>query len=157
MLLAVALATGVYTGSVVAPPASADNRGLHHGLVQNVYTMHQQAACTQNVRVSPRLQLAAQWHSRDVLNNRDLGGDVGSDGSTVPQRAAAAGYRGDVAETVAVWPALAISGLELLNLWYDNPDYRRIMQDCANTDIGVWSENALDRTVVVAVYGRPAV
>jgi hypothetical protein len=28
------------------------------------------------------------------------------------------------------------------------------MQDCANTDIGVWSANSLDRTVVVAVYGR---
>jgi hypothetical protein len=30
------------------------------------------------------------------------------------------------------------------------------MQDCRNTAIGVWSENSLDRTVVVAVYGQPA-
>jgi hypothetical protein len=28
------------------------------------------------------------------------------------------------------------------------------MQDCAFTEIGVWSENSLDRTVVVAVYGH---
>jgi hypothetical protein len=30
-----------------------------------------------------------------------------------------------------------------------------IIRDCANTNIGVWSDNALDRTVVVAVYGQP--
>jgi hypothetical protein len=29
------------------------------------------------------------------------------------------------------------------------------MQNCANTAIGVWSENSLDRTVVVAVYEQP--
>ncbi len=28
------------------------------------------------------------------------------------------------------------------------------MADCSNVDIGVWSANALDRTVVVAVYGK---
>jgi hypothetical protein len=56
---------------------------------------------------------------------------------------------------VAINPALAISGLDLLNRWYYNPDYLAIMQNCANTEIGVWSENSLDRTVVVAVYGHP--
>jgi hypothetical protein len=60
-----------------------------------------------------------------------------------------------VAETVAINPALAISGIEILNQWYYAPAYRAIMQDCANTAIGVWSENSLDRTVVVAVYGQP--
>jgi hypothetical protein len=30
------------------------------------------------------------------------------------------------------------------------------MQDCANTAIGVWSANSLSRSVVVAVYGQPA-
>jgi len=29
------------------------------------------------------------------------------------------------------------------------------MRDCAYTQIGVWSANSLDRTVVVAVYGNP--
>jgi hypothetical protein len=29
------------------------------------------------------------------------------------------------------------------------------MQNCAYTTMGVWSENSLDRTVVVAVYGHP--
>jgi hypothetical protein len=29
------------------------------------------------------------------------------------------------------------------------------MSDCANSQMGVWSENSPDRTVVVAVYGQP--
>jgi hypothetical protein len=90
-----------------------------------------------------------------VLKNRDLNGDIGSDGSTPQNRADAAGFRGVVDETVAINPAIAISGIELLNQWYYNPAYMAIMQNCANTEIGVWSENSLDRTVVVAVYGRP--
>ena len=56
---------------------------------------------------------------------------------------------------MAINPALAISGIEILNQWYYDPVDFAIMSDCANTAIGVWSENSLDRTVVVAVYGRP--
>jgi hypothetical protein len=60
-----------------------------------------------------------------------------------------------VAETVAINPALAISGVELINQWYYNPAYLAIMRNCAYTKIGVWSLNSVDRTVVVAVYGQP--
>jgi hypothetical protein len=57
---------------------------------------------------------------------------------------------------VAGNPALAISGIELINQWYYNPAYLAIMANCSYAQIGVWSENSLDRTVVVAVYGAPA-
>ena len=89
------------------------------------------------------------------MNNRALDGDIGSDGSTVQDRANAAGFPGSVAETVAINPALAISGMELINQLYNNPDYLAIMKDCSHSVMGVWSENSLDRTVVVAVYGNP--
>jgi uncharacterized protein YkwD len=125
-------------------------------VVANVYTIQHNAGCTNDIRIDPRLRQAAQWHADDVLANRGLDGDIGSDGSTPEQRAAAAGFRGAVAETVAITPALAISGVELMNQWFYNPAYLAIMQNCANTAIGVWSENSLDRTVVVAVYGQPA-
>ncbi|WP_407663855.1 CAP domain-containing protein [Mycobacterium shottsii] len=138
-----------------APAAHADNKRLNDGVVANVYTIQHQAGCTSELRIDPRLQLAAQWHTNDVLGNRALDGDIGSDGSTPSDRAAAAGFRGYVAETVAINPALAISGVELINQWYNNPDYLAIMRDCKYTAIGVWSENSLDRTVVVAVYGSP--
>jgi uncharacterized protein YkwD len=142
----------------VGLPASAhaDNTRLNNSVVANVYTIQHQAGCTNNVRMDPQLQLAAQWHADDMMANRNLDGDIGSDGSTVTDRARAAGFRGNVAETVAINPAIAISGIELLNQWYYNPAYMAIMSNCANSLMGVWSENSLDRTVVVAVYGVPA-
>lgn len=149
------LATLITTGVVTAASGEADNRRLNNGVIANVYTVQHQHGCTNNVVMNPQLQLAAQWHAQDVLANRALDGDVGSDGSSAQDRANAAGYRGIVAETVAINPALAINGIDILNQWYQRPDYMAIMSDCANTQMGVWSENSLDRSVVVAVYGRP--
>jgi uncharacterized protein YkwD len=146
----------VVAGAVLtAPAAHADNIRLNNSVIANVYTIQHQAGCTNDLRINPQLQLAAQWHTDDVLNNRDLDADVGSDGSTTQDRARAAGYQGTVSETVAINPALAISGIEIMNNWYYRPDYMAIMSNCANTQIGVWSESSLDCTVVVAVYGQP--
>ncbi len=147
LVLAVGAAAGM-------PTAHADNKRLNDGVVANVYTVQRQAGCTTDIKINPKLRLAAQWHTEDVLNNRALDGDIGSDGTTVADRARNAGYAGAVAETVAINPALAISGVELINQWYYRPDYYAIMADCSNVDIGVWSESVLDRTVVVAVYGK---
>lgn len=132
-----------------------NNQRLNNGVVANVFTMQHQAGCTNDVRINPQLQQAAQRHTHDVLNNRNLDGDIGSDGSTPQDRATAAGYRGKATETVAINPSLAINGMDILHQWYYNPADFAIMSNCANTQIGVWSENSLDRTVVVAVYGQP--
>jgi hypothetical protein len=153
-LSAMAISAGLVVGM---PSAHADNKRLNESVVANVYTVQHQAGCTNDVKINPQLQLAAEWHTSDVLNNRNLDGDIGSDGSTPQSRAEAAGYRGGVTETVAINPALAISGVELINQWYYNPAYFAIMSNCANTQVGVWSENSLDRTVVVAIYGQPEI
>jgi uncharacterized protein YkwD len=147
---------GAMVTTLAIPPAHADNKRLNNGVVQNVYTIQRQAGCRTNILVSPQLQLAAQWHTDDVLNNHALDGDIGSDGSTPQSRAEAAGFHGKVAQTVAISPALAINNLDVLKQWYYDPVDYAIMSDCANTVIGVWSENSLDRSVVVAVYGQPA-
>ena len=139
-----------------APTANADNNRLNNGVAQSVYAIKRQAGCTTDLRPNPALELAAQWHADDVLNNRALDGDVGSDGSTVQDRARAAGYNGTVAETVAVLPSFAINGIDILGNWYYRPDYFAIMSNCANTQIGVRSSNSADRSVAVAVYGQPA-
>jgi uncharacterized protein YkwD len=142
-------------GSVIGmPTASADNRRLNDGVVQNVYTIQHRAGCQTQIKINPKLRQAAQWHTDDVMNDRSLDGDIGSDGTTVADRARNAGYAGAVSETVAINPALAINNVDVLNLWYYRPDYLATMQDCANVDIGVWSANSLDRSVVVAVYGK---
>lgn len=154
--LLIAAVFGVVASLLLATPAQADNARLNNGVVANVYTLQHQAGCTSDVRVNPALRLAAQWQARDILKNRALDGDLGSDGSTPQSRATAAGFTGTAAQTVAINPALAINNLEVIRQWYYDPVARAIMSDCANTAIGVWSENSLDRSVVVAVYGQPA-
>lgn len=144
------------TGALSAPTAQADNRGLNNAVISGVYTLQHQAGCTKDVIRNNALTLAAEWHADDMMNNRNINGDIGSDGSSPQDRANAAGFQGKAAETVAINPAISISSLELINQWYYNPDDMAIIRDCANTAIGVWSDNSPDRTVVVAVYGQPA-
>jgi uncharacterized protein YkwD len=138
-----------------APTARADNKRLNSAVVSAVYTLQHQAGCTNDVIRNNVLTLAAEWHAEDMINNRNINDDIGSDGSTPQDRANAAGFHGKAAETVAINPAISISSLELVNQWYYNPADMAIIRDCANTSIGVWSDNSLDRTVVVAVYGQP--
>ena len=45
-------------------------------------------------------------------------------------------------------------GIDIMNQWFNRPDYKATMENCGNEDIGVWSVNALDRSVLVAVYGH---
>ncbi|OBH86484.1 hypothetical protein A5681_15590 [Mycobacterium scrofulaceum] len=136
--------------------AHADNKRLNSAVVSAVYTLQHQAGCTNDVIRDNALTLAAQWHADDMMNNRNINDDIGSDGSTPQDRANAAGFRGKASETIAINPAIAISSLELVNQWYYNPDDMAIIRDCANSSMGVWSENSMDRTVVVAMYGQPA-
>ena len=138
-----------------ATPAHADNRRLNESVIANVYTVQRQAGCSTEITRNLALQLAAQWHARDAVAHRDVYGEIGSDGSTSQSRADRAGYHGTAQQTVAINPALAISGIELINQWYHNPVSLGIMRNCANTEIGVWSENSFDRTVVVSVFGQP--
>jgi hypothetical protein len=121
-----------------------------------VYTVQHQAGCSTDLKINPQLRLAAQWHADDVLDNGALDGDIGSDGSAVQDRANAAEFKETASETVAINPALAISGIEIMNDWCYRPDYMAIMSNCANSQIGVWPESGLNRAVVVAVYGTPA-
>ena len=159
-----AIAAGIVTLGAVTAHADGgaandtvipNNQRLNNGVAQSVYAIKRQAGCTTDLKNNPALELAAQRHAEDVLNNRALDGDIGSDGSTAQQRAQIAGYRGTVTETVAILPSLAINGIDILGNWYYRPDYFAIMSNCANTQIGVRSVNSFDRSVAVAVYGQP--
>ena len=50
-------------------------------------------------------------------------------------RAAAAGFRDVTAETVAINPAPAISGVELINRWYRNTGNLAVMSNCASSQM----------------------
>jgi hypothetical protein len=154
-----ALTLALLSAMVVAtstPSALADNKRLNESVFVNIYTAQKQYGCLTEPKLDGRLVDAARRHTLDVLNDPNVNGDIGSDGSTPQDRAIATGFKGKVAETVAINPALAISGVEILAQWWWDPPSRATMQDCANTAIGVWSENSLSRSVVVAVYGQPA-
>jgi uncharacterized protein YkwD len=157
-------ATTVLAGSLSAVPAHADhdnntlgpnNSRLNDSLAQGVYILQHQAGCTNDVNLNPQLNQAAQWHADDLMNNRALDSDIGTDGSTPQDRANASGFPGTVAETVTINPAISISSMELINRLHDDPNSLAIIKDCSHSVMGVWSENSLDRTVVVALYGHP--
>jgi uncharacterized protein YkwD len=143
-------------GVVLAPTANADNQRLNNGVLANVYTMQHQAGCQTDIKGDRRLVEAARRQAFDAVNNPDINGDLGSDGSTPQTRANDAGFVGTVAQTVATNPALAINGIDILGQWYWDPVAKGIIENCANTVIGVWTENSLSRSVTVAVYGQPA-
>ncbi len=158
--LAMAAAPTLLAGLLsTAPTAAANNDRLNESVVADIHNAMMMAGCADDykiepmVKVNPKLRLAAEWQANDVLTNRALDGDIGSNGSTVTDRARAAGYAGVVAETVAINPALAINGIDIMNQWFSRPDYKATMVNCGNMDIGVWSVNGLDRSVLVAVYG----
>jgi len=132
-----------------------NNSRLNDSLVQGVYILQHRAGCTNDVNLNPQLNQAAQWHTDDLMNNRALDGDIGTDGSTPQDRANAAGFPGNVTETVTINPAISISSMELITRLHDDPASLAMMQDCSHSVMGVWSENSLDRTVVVALYGSP--
>lgn len=99
----------IVSAALPVPAAHADNKRLNSAVVSAVYTLQHQAGCTNDVVRNNALTLAAEWHAEDMINNRNINDDIGSDGSTPQDRANAAGFRGRAAETVAINPAMAIS------------------------------------------------
>ena len=154
--LLVVVATGVGIAGA-APIATADNARLNSSVVANVYTVRFKAGCADpDIKISPALQLAAQRYADDLADNPGLSDGLGSDGSTPQSRSTAVGFTGTVVETVAINPAMAINNLDVITQWYQDLAAFAIMADCGNTVMGVGSANRLDRSVVVAVYGKPA-
>src|SRR5258708_37151637 len=88
----VTAAGGLFSAAALpgAPFARADNHRLNNSVVSNVYTIQQHAGCTNDVKINPKLRLAAQWHTDDVMANRSLTAEIGPDGSSPPSRANAA-------------------------------------------------------------------
>lgn len=160
---ALVLLAGAVWGAIPVARADNDNNTLipnnsrlNNSVFANIYTAQRQNGCTTEPRLDRRLVDAARRHALDVVNQHEIDGDVGSDGSQPQDRAGDAGFAGNATETVAIMPSMAINGIDILGQWWWDPSSRATMQDCANTAIGVWSENSLDRSVLVAVYGQPS-
>src|SRR5271163_3680569 len=93
------LSAGIVTLGGVTAHADGDNdtvipnnQRLNNGVAESVYGIQHQAGCATNLKINRTLNLAAQRHAQDVLNNRALDGDIGSDGSIAQDRAQGVGY-----------------------------------------------------------------
>jgi uncharacterized protein YkwD len=158
LTIALLASSTLFAAVAVAQPEDGvdNNQRLNNAVLANVYTMQKQAGCPTEVKGNRQLVEAARRQALDAVNNPDLNGDLGSDGSTPQTRANDAGFVGTVAQTVATNPALAINAIDILGQWYWDPVAKAIIENCANTVIGVSTANSLSRTVTVAVYGQPA-
>lgn len=140
---------------LAVPQAAADNVRLNSVVTAGIYAARYQADCaTPDIAVDRALQQAARVQASDAVAHHGIDGDLGSDGSTPQSRAESAGFTGTVHQIVAATPALAINNLQVMQQWYADPQSLAVISDCSNSAIGVWSENSLDRSVVVAVLGR---
>jgi len=139
---------------LTAAAADADNLRLNKSVFNDILIAQANNGCPVVPRTDPRLTDAARRHTLDVRDNQ-VDGHIGSDGSTTADRTRDSGFIGKTTETIAIAPAVAISGIAIVNQWWNDPESRAIMQDCSNTAIGVWSENSPFRTALVAVYGQP--
>jgi len=74
----------------MARAAHADNKRLNSAVVFAAYTLQHQASCTKDVIKNNALTPVAEWHAEDMINNRNINDDNGSDSSTQLDRANAA-------------------------------------------------------------------
>jgi hypothetical protein len=142
-------------------PPHRPNARLNDGIVADGSPFSTKPGCTNDIEINPPLQLAAQWHTDDVLNNRALDNDIGSEGPhhnsgpTPPDSAATCPkpYHqprpGDQRHRDS--PPVVLQPRRFRR---HVPPGSTDSLDCANTVVGVWLENSLDRPVVVAVYGQ---
>ena len=100
LLTPLTIGVGAIAVAAIVPvaPARADNLRLNQGVITNVDTIKKQAGCKTDLKLNLQLQYAAQLQADDMLSNRNLDGDTGTDGSTVQDRARTAGYHGNVAD-----------------------------------------------------------
>jgi len=90
------------------------------------------------VTISPQLQLAAEWHANDVLNNRELDADIGSDGSMAQDRANAARVQRRRRRNRCDQPGAGDQRhRDHETSGNYRPDYMAIMSNCANSKMGV--------------------
>lgn len=106
------------------------------------------------LQASQELQLAAERHSEDMARSGNFS-HTGSNGSDFVQRARDAGYLyTPTGETIGLGYT---SSSAVISGWLNSPEHRKILLNCANTDVGIglWiNPNSTYRFYWTAVFGR---
>ena len=120
---------------LAAAPAAAD--GDQGGAVLNEINATRAANGCGPVAANPQLTASAARHARDMLDNGVLE-HTGSDGSSLVQRVADAGYApyAEVGEIVYWTTDPGSAPGAAVRWWMNSPDHRAIITDCGLTEAG---------------------
>ncbi|MFJ9820347.1 CAP domain-containing protein [Streptomyces sp. NPDC101151] len=137
-LVGAVASTALLATSAAAEPASAaaapGTASLQKAVVKLTNAERAKAGCPA-LKVRPALHKAAQRHSKDMAKH-DFVGHSGSDGSTMVDRAEAAGYTGwnALAENVAAGQTTAA---DVVKSWMKSPGHRANILNCSLEHMGV--------------------
>jgi uncharacterized protein YkwD len=120
--------TRIYLPRIAAAPSTVARQ------VVDLINQHRISNGCQPFNVSREISAAAQAHSQDMALN-DFVGHTGSDGSSVGQRLARAGYSWRMAaENIAVGQSTAVS---VVAAWMGSANHRANILNCSLHDIGI--------------------
>jgi uncharacterized protein YkwD len=154
-LLPVYAAAVTASASILAAvPAQADGGDQGSALLSQINATRAANGCGP-VAANPQLTAAAVRHANDMLDN-GVQAHIGSDGSSVGQRVADAGYAPHYAlGEIVYWstdpataPAAAVSW------WMNSPGHRAIITDCELTDAGFSAVSNGEEMTAAGDFGR---
>ncbi|BBX00533.1 CAP domain-containing protein [Mycolicibacterium moriokaense] len=128
-----AAAVTVLMPMLTVAPAQADDGGQ---LLNEINATRAANGCGP-VAPNPQLTASAARQANDMLRT-GVAAHTGSDGSTLAQRVADAGYSGyaDLGEVVFWGTGLASNPAAAVNWWMNSPGHRAIITNCGLTEAG---------------------
>ncbi|HVQ48990.1 MAG TPA: CAP domain-containing protein [Mycobacterium sp.] len=107
------------------------------------------------VAANPQLTASAARQAGDMLEN-GVQGHTGSDGSSLAQRVANAGYGSytKLGEIVFSSTGPGNTPTAAVTWWMNSPGHRAIITDCELTDAGFSAVSSGDKTTVAGDFGK---
>lgn len=162
LLSAYAAAATVIGTMLAAPLAGADGTvdGVRKPVVDQGGAVLSQINATRAangcgpVAANPQLTASAARQANDMLAT-GVQGHVGSDGSTLAQRAVAAGYSSysKLGEIVFSSAGPGSSAASAVAWWMTSPRHRAIITDCTLTEAGFSAVSSGDKVAVAGDFG----
>jgi uncharacterized protein YkwD len=151
-------------GVLVAVPAGADGTlgsaqlpvgGDHGGAVLGQVNAMRAANGCGPVAANPRLTAAAARQANDMLE-KGVQGHIGSDGSTLVQRVAEAGYVSytKLGEIVFWGTGSGATPAAAVTWWMNSPRHRAIITDCELTEAGFSAVSGRGKIAVAGDFGK---
>jgi uncharacterized protein YkwD len=164
LLPAYAAAMTVFGAVLAAVPAEADGAGGspygpvggdQGGAVLSQINATRAANGCGLVAANPQLTASAVRHANDMLEN-GVQDHTGSDGSTLVQRVADAGYvsYAKVGEIVFWSTGPGSTPSAAVTWWMNSPRHRAIITDCELTDAGFSAVSSGDKVTVAGDFGK---